>query len=150
MTFDQFGFDSTGALTPVRDRESMLAFGVSVPLFTGRKNQANVEAAVAREHEVRLRREYLTLAIPSEVGAALRKWDATVRALDILERQVLRPAEGNLDVIRQAWQLGQLRFIDVLNEQRRLVDIRLACADAETEAAKARAVLAHAVGGDIR
>jgi cobalt-zinc-cadmium efflux system outer membrane protein len=149
-TFDQFGFDNGGALTPIRDRESILSFGVSVPLFSARRNQANVAASVAREHEARLRREYLAGAIPSEVAVAFEKWDASRKALDVFDRKILPNSEQNLNVIRQAWQLGQLRFLDVLNEQRRLVDLRLARADAETDIVTAWAELEHAVGGDTR
>ncbi len=149
-TFDQFGFDSRGTLTPVRDRENLLAFGISVPLFTGRKNQGNVEAAVAREHEARLVREHLAEAIPREVDAALRKWRAARRAVDIFDRTIVHGAELNVTIVRQAWQIGHLRFIDVLNEQRRVVDLRLARVEAETDLETAWADLEHTVGGDIQ
>jgi cobalt-zinc-cadmium efflux system outer membrane protein len=149
-TFDQFGFDSAGALTPVRDRENVLSFGVSAPLFAGRKNQANVEAAVSRGREARLRREYLDAAVPSEVKLAGRNWAAAKEALEIYTARILPQAEKNLDVIRQAWQLGQSRFLDVLNEQRRLTDLHLSQVDAETAVMKAWAELEHAVGEEIR
>jgi outer membrane protein TolC len=51
-------------------------------------------------------------------------------------------------VIRQAWQLGQLRFLDVLNEQRRMTDLRLARADAEADLMRAMADVAHSLGGN--
>jgi cobalt-zinc-cadmium efflux system outer membrane protein len=149
-TLDQRGFDSAGALVPIRDRDSVLSFGVSVPLFTRRRNQGNVEAAVARSREAALRSEYLAAAIPAEVEAALLKWQAAVSALSQLERSVLGQAEKNLEVIRQAWRLGQLRLIDVLNEQRRLTELQQARVEAQTEVLKTAADLAHAVGGQIR
>lgn len=148
--FDQFGFDSAGALTPVRDRENVLSFGVSASLFTGRKNQGNIEAAVAREREAKLRREHLDTTIPIEVNLARRNWEAARKALDIYDARILPQAERNLEIIRQAWQLGQSRFLDVLYEQRRLTELRLAQVDAEAGWMKAWAELENAVGGDIR
>lgn len=148
--FDQFGFDSAGAVTPIRDRENVLTFGFSAPLFTGRKNQANIEAAAIREREARLLREHLSTTIPTEVNLAFRNWTAARTALDIYDARILPQAERNLDVIRQAWQLGQSRFLDVLNEQRRLTDLRLAQVEAEAGLMKAWTDLEHAVGGNIQ
>jgi cobalt-zinc-cadmium efflux system outer membrane protein len=149
-TLDQFGFDGSGSLTPIRDRESVLSFGISVPLFTARNNRPNVDASVAREREARLRREYLLQSIPSEVAAAFRKWAAARRALEIFDGKILRQSRQTLDIMRQAWQLGQLRLLDILNEQRRVLDLQLARVDAETELVNAWAGLEFAVGGDIR
>jgi outer membrane protein, heavy metal efflux system len=148
--FDQFGFDSAGGLTPVRDRENVLTFGFSAPLFTGRRNQANVEAALAREREARLRREHLAAAIPAEVNLAVRNWEAARKALAIYSSRILPQAERNLNVIRQAWQLGESRFLDVLNERRRFAELRLAQVDAEADLMAAWAEVEHAVGGDIQ
>jgi outer membrane protein, heavy metal efflux system len=148
--FDQFGFNGSGALTPIQDRENVLSFGVSLPLFSARKNQPNIEAAVAREHEARLRREYLEGAIPTEVDAALSRWNAARAAVTVFDQKVLPGAEANLSTIREAWQLGQLRLLDVLAEQRRVLDMRLARVDAEMELLLAWAGLEKAVGGAIR
>ena len=56
----------------------------------------------------------------------------------------------NLSVIRQAYNLGQLRLLDVLNEQRRLLETELTYIDAESEPARSRAELERAVGGDLQ
>jgi cobalt-zinc-cadmium efflux system outer membrane protein len=53
----------------------------------------------------------------------------------------------NLAVIREAYQLGQLRLLDVLNEQRRLTDTELSYLDARVGAARALADLERATGG---
>jgi cobalt-zinc-cadmium efflux system outer membrane protein len=51
--------------------------------------------------------------------------------------------------MREAYTLGQLRLLDVLNEQRRLIELRLSQIDAETELAQAAADLERAVGMDL-
>jgi cobalt-zinc-cadmium efflux system outer membrane protein len=148
-SLDQFGLDRGGALTPIRDRENLLTVGVSLPLFTSRRSRPAVEASQSRDQQARLRLEYLASAIPAEVEAAHNRATAAKQALDVFDK-VLVQSEANLGVIRQAWELGQLRFLDVLNEQRRLTELRLTRADAEAELMRAAAELAYAVGGDVR
>ena len=149
-TFDQFGFNGAGALTQVRDRENVLTFGFSAPLFTGRRNRSNIEAAEARVRDARLVREHLAASVPAEVEMARRRWETARKALEIYDVRIIPQAERNLDVIRQAWQLGQSRFLDVLSEQRRLTEVRLAQVDAEAGLLTAWAQLEHAVGGGIQ
>lgn len=147
---EQFVLSSAGTPTQLRDRDNIATFGVSVPLFTQRRNQGNVEAAVARERAARLRREYLETTVPLEIEAAYRRLVAAQRALALYERGVVDQSEKNLTVIRQAYTLGQLRVLDVLAEQRRLIDTQLAYIDAQTELRQAAAELMRAVGGDIQ
>lgn len=148
--FDQLGFGPSGAVVPLRDRDNIVTFGLAIPLFTARRNQGNVDAARARVQAARLRRQQLEAAIPLEVEAAFERWCAAKRYLDILDRGVIEQSERNLAVIRQAYDLGQLRILDVLNEQRRLIETQLAYIDAQAERFRAIAALERAVGGEIR
>lgn len=148
--FEQSVLSAEGVPTQLRDRDNVVTFGLSVPLFTRRRNQGNVEAAVAREHAARLRREYLETTLPFEVEAAYRRWTAAQRSLALFQRGVIEQSERNLAVIRQAYTLGQLRALDVLAEQRRLVDTELAYIDAQADLAQATAELERAIGGRLR
>ncbi|MBI4482230.1 MAG: TolC family protein [Acidobacteria bacterium] len=145
-----FGSNLTGMPTPLRDRDHLLTFGASLPLFSAKRNQGNIEATLSRLGAARLRREHSQNAIPQEVEAAFGRWVASRRAAEILSSGVVERSEKNLEVIRQAYQLGQLRFLDVLNEHRRLVEIRLAYIDALAEQFKAFTELEQAVGGSIQ
>jgi hypothetical protein len=60
-----FGFNNSGVLSPLRDRDDILKFGVSIPLRTSRSGAGNIQAARARTSGARLRREYLERNIPS-------------------------------------------------------------------------------------
>jgi cobalt-zinc-cadmium efflux system outer membrane protein len=142
-----FGFNSVGALSPIRSQDDILKFGVSIPLRTSRSGAGNVEAATARASGARLRREYLEKNIPLEVEAAYQSWRTASDSLQMLESGVLDPSQKNLSVIREAYKLGQLRLLDVLNEQRRLVDTQLAHIDAQADAARTWAELERAAGG---
>ncbi|MBN9657117.1 MAG: TolC family protein [Acidobacteria bacterium] len=147
---DQYGTTSGGARTLLRDQDDILAIGVSVPILTKRRNLGNMEAAQARVLGARQRSRFLENAIPLEVESAWRSWVSTRKTASILESSVLPQAQKNLEIVQQAYQLGQLRILDVLNEQRRLLDTRLAALENLSVAAKSFASLERAVGGDIQ
>lgn len=148
--FDELGLNSTGGTVPLRDRDNVVSVGISIPLTGTRRSQGNIQAAQARQTSARLRREYLESAIPIQVEAAFERWQSAKKALDILNLGVVTQSEKNLEVVRQAYALGQLRLLDVLNEQRRLIDTELAYIDAQTEQYRAYAKLEQAAGGPIR
>jgi cobalt-zinc-cadmium efflux system outer membrane protein len=143
----QYGFTSAGALTPLRDRFNALSVGVSVPLVTKRRNQGAIEAAAGSAASARLRREYLESTVPLEVQTAYERWTSAMRTRDLLRDGVVGQSTKNLAVIREAYQLGQLRLLDVLNEQRRLTDTELTFLDARAQVARALAELERATGG---
>lgn len=147
---DQYGVNAQGSRVLLRDRDDILAISVSIPILTKARNLGNVEAAQARIVGARQRARYLLNSIPLEVESAWRRWSATRSTAGSLDSVVLPQAQRNLDVIQQAYQLGQLRMLDVLNEQRRLLDLRLSTLDAQAEAARAFAELERAVGGTIQ
>lgn len=146
---NQYGLTASGARTLLQDRDNVLSVGLSVPLFTKKHNQGNIEAAVSRQSAARLRREYLERTVPLEVAAAYKRFTAATQALDLYRSGVVQQSEKNLEVVRQAYALGQLRSLDVLAEQRRVLDTEMAYVDAETELAEAHAELSRAVGEEL-
>lgn len=147
---DQFGLTPSGGLTQLRDRDDVLSVGVSVPLFGRNRNAGNVEASVARSRASRYRREFLERSIPIEVEGAWRRLSGSRSSFRLLDETVLKQSEKNLEIIRRAYQLGQLRLLDVLNEQRRLLDTQLAGIDARLDVMRALAELERATGGELQ
>ena len=148
--FPELGLTPSRALVPLVDHDNILAFGVSIPLFTTKRTQGEIRAALSREAAARLRRNYLEVSIPLEVESAYRRWQAAKRFVAVFADGVLTQSERNLAVIREAYRVGQLRVMDVLSEQRRLIDSRLAYIDAQSEEAQAFAALEKVVGGTIQ
>ena len=146
---DQLGLSPSGAPVQLRDVDNILSVGVSIPLTGRRRNLGNIEAASARAASARLRREALERSIPAEINAALRRYDALRRSVTLTRDGVLTPSERNLDIIRQAYNLGQLRLLDVLNEQRRLLETRISYVDSVAELRRALAEVELAVGGTL-
>jgi cobalt-zinc-cadmium efflux system outer membrane protein len=147
--FDQSGFSESGAIVPLRDTDNIVTFGVSIPLFTHNRARGATEAAASRQTQQRLRLEHLKTSIPLEVEAAYRRLYGAIRSLEILRTGVIDPSQKSLTIIREAYRLGQLRTLDVLNEQRRLVNLQFSYLDAQAEAARALVELERAVGGPL-
>jgi cobalt-zinc-cadmium efflux system outer membrane protein len=148
--FDQLGLDDSRQPTPLRDQDNILTFGFAIPIFRPKRNQGAIESALARRTAAQLRGEHLEGVIRLEVEAAFRRWEAANRALEILNQGVIGPSERNLVVVREAYFLGQLRILDVLNEQRRLIETQLDYFDAQSELFQSYAELERAVGGSIQ
>lgn len=149
--FDQLGIAASGSgLVPLRDQSNLLVLGISIPVLTKNRTRGEVEAAKARQAAAKLRRDFLIRGIAAEVEAAYARWDAARHAQETLRTGVLDQSAENVAIIQQAYRLGQLRLLDVLNEQRRLLDSQLAYIDTVAEQAQAFAELQRAVGGDVR
>jgi cobalt-zinc-cadmium efflux system outer membrane protein len=144
---NKYGLTSSGALTPIRDQFNTLSVGLSVPLVTRWRNQGAIEAAESGAASARLRREHLESMIPLEVQSAYERWAAAQKTRDLLRDGVVGQSNKNLAVVREAYQLGQLRLIDVLNEQRRLTDSEFTYLDARVQVARALADLERLTGG---
>ncbi len=146
---NQFGLSPTGSSVPLRDRDDVLTFGLSIPVLTRNRNRGNVEAAEAREAGSRQRREFLEGVIPQEVANVYQRLGNAKQAIQLLSG-IIGQQEANLKTIRQAYNLGQFRALDVLNEQRRLVETKLSYIDAQLEEEQARIELERATGAPIR
>jgi cobalt-zinc-cadmium efflux system outer membrane protein len=144
---NQYGFTAAGVLTPLREQYNTLSIGIAVPLITQRRNQGAIEAAAAGAASARLQREYLEASIELEVQSAYERWTAAMRTRHVLRDVVLGQSNKNLAVVREAYRLGQLRLLDVLNEQRRLTDTELSYLDARAAVDRAFADIERVTGG---
>lgn len=147
---DPIRSNDSGSPLLLQDRDNILTVGISIPLQGRKRNEGNIEAAVARQRAAGLRRQHLEVTIPLEAEAAWRRYQAAKTAAGILSRGVLEESRRNLSVIRQAYELGQLRLLDVLSEQRRLLETELGIIDSEAEFARSVAELERTVGGSLK
>jgi cobalt-zinc-cadmium efflux system outer membrane protein len=147
---DPLRTNGSGSPLLLQDSDNILTVGISIPLQSRKRNEGNIEAAVARQRAAGLRRQHLEVTIPLEAEAVWRRYQAAKNAVGILSRGVLEESRRNLSVIRQAYELGQLRLLDVLNEQRRLLETELGFIDAEAELARSVVELERTVGGSLK
>lgn len=143
--FSRSTFDDT-PVGPLRDRDKLVTFGLSVELPVFNRNQgAKAEAATAII-QARRRREYAETRIRAEVASAFARYDASRHAFSTFEQGVVNRSEENLKVIRAVYELGEIRITDLITEQRRLLDSQREFTEAMTERFRALSDLHLAIG----
>jgi len=88
-----------------------------------------IEAAIAVEEAARNRREFAELAVRNEVTAAYARLERARAAAVIYSDRVREGAARNLDVLRQAYTLGQKTMLDYIAEQRRFIEVETGYTD---------------------
>lgn len=148
--FDQLGTTASGQLVPLRDTDRTLTAGVSIPLPFANRNQGAVEAATARHRGASLRREFVEQTVRADVRAAYAQYVGVRQAVDVFDQQVIKQVQESVNTFRVSYELGEVQLIDLVQEQRRLVDTQKAFTDVLRELYVARATLEAAVGADVR
>lgn len=111
--------------TPVgtlRDVDRLLTAGVSIEIPVRNRYQGEIAAALGEKEQARYRREFIEAVVKRDVALAFNRYRAATQSLIIYGNQVLPRAEQNLRTIRTAYNLGDLQVLDVVAEQRRLID----------------------------
>lgn len=111
--------------TPVgalNDIDHLVTAGVSIEIPVRNRYQGEIAAAVGEKEQARYRREFIEAVVKRDVALAFNRYRAAAQSLAIYGNQVLPRAEQNLRTIRAAYNLGDLQVLDVVAEQRRLVE----------------------------
>lgn len=144
--FPQSGFGPTGDLERVRGVFHYWSAGAMVTMPLLNRNQGAVAAAQAERTAAAAQVDAVRLSAQSEVAAARVRDVNARRALDVYTAEAVGLARQNLDVVRQTYELGRGTLLDVLNEQRRYLDLERAYTDVLREAFDARQTLKEALG----
>lgn len=137
---------ATAAQPRAFEKESVLDFGVSIPLPFRNREQGNIREAASKVAQAAAEREALENTIRVEVIAAVRRYQSAVRTLELKRSGVVNETEAGLSITQLAYKLGDARLTDVLFQQRSLIDAQIAQFSAEAEAAAAQAELGFALG----
>ena len=114
--------------------DSALVGGFSVPLFSGRRNRGEVQAALAARDEVRYRREDTLLRLHSRLFEAYRQRQQNIEAVEQIRGQMLPDLSDALSQTREAYQKGRYSYVEWTAAQRELLSARQALVDAATMA----------------
>jgi outer membrane protein, heavy metal efflux system len=140
------GLTASGTQRPIQDVFHYFGGGVSIVLPVRNRNEGNVAAATAATRAAERRVEFAMLTVQQEVETAFTQYEAARRSLDIYERGVRDISRRNLDVIRQAYQLGRGSLLDVIAEQRRFIEVENGYTDALKQVYDAAVGIERAVG----
>lgn len=125
-------------------------FGVGpqlvLPVFTGGRLRAQVEAADARLEQARIEYERELLAAFLEAEDAVAGYRAQLARLAELER-AHRASTTALELATELYRAGAGDYLSVLEAQRSVLDLELAMAEAQGAAAVQSALLYKALAG---
>ncbi|HEU0119814.1 MAG TPA: TolC family protein [Bryobacteraceae bacterium] len=145
----QFGVDAAGLPARVRDNDNILGGGVSIPLAIRDRNQGRIAAADAEARAASLRRDAGRRLVEGEVRRALLEWQSSRESARRLSANVLGQTRENLKTIQASYELGELRLLDVLQEQRRLLELEREYAGLLRAASFALVELERSMGSDL-
>ena len=144
--FPQLGFSPSGSLERIHDVFHYWSAGAMVTLPVASRNQGNVAAAEAERTGATAQLEAARLSAQAEIAAARARDDYARQALQAYSGDAIQLAMQNLDVVRQTSELGRGTLVDVLNEQRRYLELERSFTDVLREAYEARQTLKAALG----
>ena len=128
------------------ESDRTVSFGVSIPLPLFNRQQGAIAETVSQRKQARAQRESTELAVRRDVAVAHRNYESAKRTIEALRTGVVGQNQESFQIVRLAYQLGELRLLDVVNQQRILIDAQTAYASAQRDYFMAVADLERAVG----
>ena len=147
--FSQFGLDASGRPAPIDGTFHYVGFGTTIALPLWNRNQGTLATAAAERDGARALVAARELAARAELEAAAARDREARRAVDLYAASIRALALRNADVILEAYELGAVRLMDLLDNQRRYLDIERTYTDTLLKAYDARVALQRA-RGEIR
>lgn len=133
----------------VADRDKLLGLKLSVPLPLFDRNQAGKKEAITRWTSAETRRASARRNIERSVEAAFSRLMSTGKSLAIYDKDIFPQLEENLRLTREAYRLGEVGFLSVIEEQRKFLEANEGYLSALHEWNTEMARLAAAAGGEI-
>jgi cobalt-zinc-cadmium efflux system outer membrane protein len=128
------------------DRANLLSVGVSFSLPFFNRQQGNISEAISVQTQSRDQREAIEQQVRRDVLLAFERYDSARRAIDILTSGVISENQESFRIVRLSYDLGELRLIDLLNQQRVLIDTQISYLDVQRDSMLAAAELERALG----
>jgi len=128
--------------------EQLVGLGLSIPTFLPRvqgmvkEARADLQAAQAMYRQTRLDRT-------AQVVAALYALRNTERQAELFERQIVPAAERIVGNVRESYSRGAGTFLDLVEAQRTLLEVRLTAVEARAAREKRLADLEALIGLDV-
>lgn len=111
-------------------RDPSIGFGVAVSVPVWNRNQGVRAQRAAQADQAALRRAATELEVRTEVADAYRAYLAATEEAGIFEREVLRPARENQELLETAYRAGKIDLASLILLRNQLLDAELGYWDA--------------------
>jgi cobalt-zinc-cadmium efflux system outer membrane protein len=137
-----------GGIT-AKDRDKLVGLKLSVPLPLFDRNQARKKESITRRESVENRYRSARKNVERDVEAAFSRLMSTGEFLSIYDKDIFPQLEENFQLTREAYRLGEVGFLSVVEEQRVFLEVNEGYLSALHEWNTSIARLSAAVGGEI-
>ena len=136
-----------GDLTPTMNgRDAFnVSLGITIPLWRG-KQEARLEQAQVERRRAEAKLKDFQLQVRTRVRELRERLHRQQRQLTLLDEQLLPQAETSLEATLSAYKAGRTDFLDLLDAERTLFQLRLDYEDTHARALQTTARLEHALG----
>ena len=103
--------------------DKLLGLRLSMPIPLSDRNTGGRAAALAHLDASRLRYQALARTVTAEVEAALSRLLSSERILLLFERGIIPQLKENLKLTQEAYQIGELGVLSVIDEQKKFFEV---------------------------
>lgn len=132
-----------------KNRDNLIGLRLSIPIPLFDRNQAGIREAQARKGSAENRYAFARLTAEREVAAAYARLATAEKSLSIYTRDIIPQLEENLKLVQEAYRLGEVGILTVIEEQKKFFEVNdgylLALYNRQTALVKLEAV----VGADL-
>jgi cobalt-zinc-cadmium efflux system outer membrane protein len=107
----------------IKSRDNLIGVKVSVPIPLFDRNQAGIREAKARRGSAENRYAFTRLSIEREVESAFYSLTAAEKTISIYTREILPQLEENLKLVQEAYRLGEVGILPVIEEQKKFFEV---------------------------
>ena len=129
-----------------RDRMQEVMLGVMVDLPWRNRQQGAIASAIAEGLVARAEMSDARLRAEAEMASAMARDAAAAAVVERYRAGLVDLAAKNLEVVREMWSLGRGTLFDVIEEERRYLDLQSAYTAALRDLSEARAAVLRAWG----
>lgn len=124
--------------------QALLGFSVPLPLFD--RNRGNVLESAQRANKAEAELNAATLQLDSDLAQAVADLSTARETVAALRNDILPGAISAYDAATKGFEFGKLGFIDVLDAQRTLLQVRAQHLNALADGHRAAAAIEHLLG----
>jgi cobalt-zinc-cadmium efflux system outer membrane protein len=129
--------------------DSAFVMGVSIPIPVFNRNQGEIAAAEYDLLKVREERRGVELRVKAELAESYMSLSASFVESSLLKNRVLPAAQKAFEATQEGYLQGKFGFLDVLDSQRTLFEVRGQYINALASNHKAVADVERLIGGSI-
>ncbi|AMO68369.1 aconitate hydratase 1 [gamma proteobacterium BDW918] len=121
--------------------DSAFTVGLSIPLFSNKRNSGEVKAALANRNAVDYARQDLLLRLHAQLFEAWSLRKQSIAAANKTQNVVIPALENALKLTREAYENGRYRYLDLIAAQEELLATKQARIDAASTALICQALI---------